>query len=67
MEHCFNFLLPQYLCHQRCISDIADNKVSIYHGIGKTGAQVVQHDHVLAGRNELKDNVTADIACASSH
>ena len=58
-------VLLQQAADQLAIAGIADDQVAMDDRIGKTGAEVIEHHHVVTGFAELADHMAADITGAA--
>jgi hypothetical protein len=61
MHHTSDSVLRDDSIDRFGVSDIADNKGCIAHGLTEAGCQVIKHDHALASSAQLLYYVAADI------
>jgi hypothetical protein len=58
-------MLAQHAQHLVAVANATDDERTIEHGLTKPRGQIVQHDHALAARPQLQNDMTANVACAA--
>jgi len=62
----FDIVLPDQRGDQRLVADIADDQLHpLGQRLGKSGREIVEHQHPLAGIDEIVHRMAADIARAA--
>ena len=64
VQYCFDVMVCQYLADQCLVTGITLDQFGANDSIGKTGRQIIQHDHRPSGPGQHTYHMTADVAGA---